>query len=94
MDENKKLLEEAIKHFKSLQKRYTKQHNEKMHTKVAVALEAMEKQIIKKPNKVERIDLYYTVGKCPTCGVNINNGMKHCDNCGQAVTWAEELKND
>ena len=43
--------EEAIKHFKSLQKRYTKEHNGRMCEKVNLALEALEKQIPKKTDR-------------------------------------------
>lgn len=38
------MLEEAIKHFESLQKRYTTQHNGKQCEYVKTALEAMRKE--------------------------------------------------
>ena len=58
--------EEAIKHFKSLQKRYTKEHNGRMCEKVNLALEALEKQIPKKPLHMHKN--YY----CPHCGQAID----------------------
>lgn len=88
--------EEAIKHFKSLQKRYTKEHNGRMCEKVNLALEALEKQIPKKPKRVDHWAL------CPTCyskygfSYDILVGMRglktgecHCLNCGQAILWEE-----
>lgn len=41
--------QEVLKHFKSLQKRYTTEHNGVMCEKDKVAVEAIEKQIPKKP---------------------------------------------
>ena len=82
--------EEAIKHFKSLQKRYTKEHNGRMCEKVNLALEALEKQIPKKPLLMHKN--YY----CPICKEDgwmlwddaIPNDMdKYCGKCGQAIDW-------
>ena len=85
--------EEAIKHFKSLQKRYTKEHNGRMCEKVNLALEALEKQIPKKPLHMHKN--YY----CPICKEDgwmlwddaIPNDMdKYCGKCGQAIDWEED----
>ena len=82
--------EEAIKHFKSLQKRYTKEHNGRMCEKVNLALEALDKQIPKKPLHMHKN--YY----CPICKEDgwmlwddaIPNDMdKYCGMCGQAIDW-------
>ena len=84
--------EEAIKHFKSLQKRYTKEHNGRMCEKVNLALEALEKQIPKKPLHMHKN--YY----CPICKEDgwmlwddaIPNDMdKYCGKCGQAIDWSD-----
>ena len=84
--------EEAIKHFKSLQKRYTKEHNGRMCEKVNLALEALEKQIPKKPLHMHKN--YY----CPICKEDgwmlwddaIPNDMdKYCSKCGQAIDWRD-----
>ena len=58
-----------------------------------MAIEALEKQIPKKP-------VYYIFGKekypkCPCCGDGWNmneygNGMVHCWECGQAIDWSGE----
>ena len=84
--------EETIKHFKSLQKRYTKEHNGRMCEKVNLALEALEKQIPKKPLHMHKN--YY----CPICKEDgwmlwddaIPNDMdKYCGICGQAIDWSD-----
>ena len=85
--------EEAIKHFKSLQKRYTKEHNGRMCEKVNLALEALEKQIPKKPLHMHKN--YY----CPICKEDgwmlwddaIPNDMdKYCGKCGHAIDWSDD----
>ena len=85
--------EEAIKHFKSLQKRYTKEHNGRMCEKVNLALEALDKQIPKKP--LHMYKNYY----CPICKEDgwmlwddaIPNDMdKYCGKCGQAIDWSDD----
>lgn len=99
MIEDKELLEDAIKHFKSLQKRYTREHNGKMCTKVAVALEAMEKQILKKP--VRDNEWHFNL-LCPCCNRKIADTEHRWDiqrqyleeqksrcSCGQAILWEE-----
>ena len=84
--------EEAIKHFKSLQKRYTKEHNGRMCEKVNLALEALDKQIPKKPLHMHKN--YY----CPICKEDgwmlwddavPNDIDKYCGKCGQAIDWEE-----
>ena len=84
--------EEAIKHFKSLQKRYTKEHNGRMCEKVNLALEALEKQVPKKPLHMRKN--YY----CPICKEDgwmlwddaVPNDMdKYCGKCGQAIDWSD-----
>ena len=83
--------EEAIKHFKSLQKRYTKEHNGRMCEKVNLALEALEKQVPKKPiiRKTEDYFGYVEYIICPNCEI-VEFGHEHpcfCKLCGQAIDW-------
>lgn len=83
--------EEAIKHFKSLQKRYTKEHNGRMCEKVNLALEALEKQMPKKPK--DKFTVPYDIlawGICPYCGEGVNSDMKFCSECGQALDWSAD----
>lgn len=54
------------------------------------AIEALEKQILKKPLEDKK---YFGVGKCPVCGVVfISEKMltPFCGNCGQALDWSDE----
>ena len=82
--------EEAIKHFKSLQKRYTKEHNGRMCEKVNLALEALEKQIPKKPTMGK-----YGHTECACCGWIVESfcgdleQYPFCPNCGQAIDWED-----
>ena len=77
--------EEAIKHFKSLQKRYTKEHNGRMCEKVNLALEALEKQMPKKLKSA----------KCQLCNHYIpmvvrDRKMRFCPFCGQKIDWSDD----
>ena len=70
-------------------------------TEYDMAINALEKQIPKKP--IEYEDKYYG---CPACGnpvmhkwekypdvLNDNkNGLPYCLGCGQALDWGENLK--
>ena len=85
--------EEAIKLFKSLQKRYTKEHNGRMCEKVNLALEALDKQIPRKPIIREAEDSFGYVKYilCPNCE-EIDFGHERpcfCRLCGQAIDWEE-----
>lgn len=82
--------EEALKHFKSLQKRYTTQHNGVMCEKVKIAIEAIEKAIAKKPVEYHLggvAPFMFGTGKCPSCDEGCNSDMRYCDKCGQKLRW-------
>ena len=59
---------------------------------VEMAIEALEKQIPKKPiNQSEEYDRTY--GNCPCCGemvVDYPDDFRVCSNCGQRLDWSEE----
>ena len=86
--------EEAIKHFKSLQKRYTKEHNGRMCEKVNLALEALEKQIPKKPLIRKAEDYFGNVKHtlCPNCQETefVFTQPCFCHHCGQAIDWSDD----
>lgn len=56
-----------------------------------VAIEALEKQIPKKPlNQSDEYDRTY--GNCPCCGemvVDYPDDFRVCSNCGQRLDWGE-----
>ena len=64
-----------------------------------VAIEAVEKQIPKKPNRIEYVD-GGAENECPSCKKRIcmvfGNGdtfrwqMPYCCDCGQKLDWSEE----
>lgn len=90
---------EAIKYAKENILAYT---SEMAEFKV-LAIEAIEKQMPKKPNYVPDDDtcVYYH-WECPECGnyysysirktfsVLYNNSVSYCSRCGQALDWSEE----
>lgn len=51
------------------------------------AIEALEKQILKKPIKHEA--KFAPIYECPSCGYIDVYGQEHCDNCGQKLDWSE-----
>ena len=88
--------EEAIKRLKEA--RFTVQPYLYMNEAFDVAIEALEKQMPKKPKEFE--DKYYT---CPECGNLLmykwmvypeklmpkSNGLPCCLNCLQAIDWSD-----
>lgn len=56
------------------------------------AIEALEKQIAKKPKKIETEGYRYTdTYKCPTCKGNFSGTgiADYCYHCGQKLDWSE-----
>ena len=50
-----------------------------------LAVDALEKQIAKKPNPDTK---FYGFGFCPTCNVCfMDNLTNYCGNCGQKLDW-------
>ena len=58
----------------------------------AILDEALEKQIPKKPTKVEEEFRYMEVYKCPNCGKNFSGREinRYCYHCGQCLDWRED----
>ena len=57
-----------------------------------VVVEALEKQIAKKPKKIEIEGYRYTdTYRCPTCGGNFSGTRiaDYCYHCGQKFDWSE-----
>lgn len=58
---------------------------------IDTAIEALEKQIPKKPIKSDREVRYYEVWKCPKCGFEWSSRVvDYCYKCGQAIDWRDE----
>ena len=57
-----------------------------------VVVEALEKQIAKKPRKIEIEGYRYTdTYRCPICGGNFSGTgiADYCYHCGQKLDWSE-----
>lgn len=54
----------------------------------SVAINALEKQIEKKPK--ERDCIGFNTLVCPVCKVALYLYEPYCDNCGQAIDWSDE----
>ncbi len=50
-----------------------------------VAVDALERQVAKKPNPDTK---FYGYGFCPTCNACfMDNSTNYCGNCGQKLDW-------
>lgn len=58
--------------------------NRKMYAELAI--NALEKQIPKKPKTDDRYVMYI----CPCCNDFIKVSHNYCQNCGQAIDWSDE----
>ena len=72
-------VDEAINYFKT-----NPTPRNLWHPAYDVAIEALEKQIPKKP-----IDEYHRTAYCPACG-NLIIDAYCCPECGQKIDWSEE----
>ena len=54
---------------------------------LGTAIEALEKQLAKKPIKHET--KYAPIFECPSCGCVDVYRQKNCDECGQKLDWSE-----
>lgn len=57
---------------------------------IATAIEALEKQIPKKPISLGE-DIDRDVGQCPNCKeiIDTYEDYKYCSDCGQAIDWRD-----
>lgn len=84
--------EEAINSLKTL--KLIVEWGEPMEFQVAIDLgiEALEKQIPKKPNDTQTEGAYsaeFDYG-CPNCGIWFTGKWHYCPCCGQAIDWSDE----
>ena len=55
-----------------------------------IAIEALEKQIPKKPLKSDKTIRYFEVWECPICGFEwCGRVVDYCFKCGQAINWED-----
>ena len=58
------------------------------HEENLIAIQALEKQIPKKPK--ERDCIGFDTLACPECKMALYLYEPYCDNCGQAIDWSNE----
>lgn len=86
--------EQAIAHFKEQIEIFGGEHHEAMK----VAIEALEKQIPKKPKYIKVQNTSFTKAHsrcvCPICNERVDDDGRgyeqpYCMECGQALDWGE-----
>lgn len=88
MDEKK--IREAIETIKS---NYPTSGYYMLCEALDIAIEALEKQLPKKPKKEK--DAYtsklgeFRLAKCPNCGKEVSDRFDVCLECGQKLDWSE-----
>lgn len=87
--------EEAIKDLNAFIE-YYKETTEGYPVCFDKAIEALKKQIPKKPeiDEFEGIDYWrgrylHTQDSCPYCGIRLDTHFDYCCNCGQALDWGK-----
>lgn len=53
-------------------------------------INALEKQIPKKPIEIIQFVDGERLGLCPNCNEGVNEEMNFCDQCSQKLDWSEE----
>ena len=85
--------QEAIKTFKTVVVYAPEKYENKYYKAIMLAIEALEKQIPKKPIKSDRQEIRYTLTyDCPTCGRQFTGTgfADFCYHCGQALDWSDD----
>ena len=85
--------QEAIKTFKTVVVYAPEKYENKYYKAIMLAIEALEKQIPKKPIKSDRQEIRYTLEyDCPTCGRSFTGTgfADYCYHCGQALDWSDD----
>ena len=77
---------EAIKLIENDLKLHSKDLSSKYKNGLRMAIQALEKQIPKKPKTDDR----YVMHICPWCNDFVKVSHNYCQNCGQKLDWSEE----
>ena len=83
--------EEAIKHLKLIVD--NEAYADHFQDVCRMAIEALEKQIPKKPTEVDEREVGWIAFMCPTCNTAVIGQPyrpNNCKHCGQAIDWSEE----
>lgn len=85
--------EEAIEDLTALRGSYREDFNGETIEALNMAIEALEKQIPKKPIAVdwsEEFEGALIEDRCALCSTYLHYIDIYCPNCGQAIDWSEE----
>ena len=68
---------------------------EELTEAMRMSIQALEKQIPKKPPVVNRPSIFIKVPVCPNCSTSehyqpLYGKTKYCSNCGQKLDWSDE----
>lgn len=89
----KKAIEFLRMHFEYLKERWKPYPDYNVLEAIRFAISAIEKQIPKKPKKIEAEGYRYTdTYRCPTCCGNFSGTgiADYCYHCGQKLDWSDE----
>ena len=76
---------EAIKLIENDLKLHSKDLSSKYKNGLRMAIQALEKQIPKKPKTDDR----YVMHICPWCNDFVKVSHNYCQNCGQKLDWGD-----
>lgn len=83
-------IEEAIEYFKERIEYCNRYKRKDLSDKYILAIEALEKQIAKKPTLVIDKSQNPPLYRCP-CGImSYYLEYEYCDECGQKLEWGED----
>ena len=85
--------EEAIDNLKYLISEDCTDSHFDFITEIEMAIEALEKQIPKKPTEVDEREVGWIAFMCPACNTAVIGQPyrpNNCKHCGQAIDWSEE----
>ena len=57
---------------------------------ISMAIEALDKQILKKPIEKYTDHDGTEAGLCPFCNEGVDEKMNFCSYCGQAIDWSDD----
>ena len=77
---------EAIELIEKDLKLHSKDLSSKYKNGLRMAIQALEKQIPKKPKTDDRYVMYI----CPWCNDFVKVSHNYCQNCGQKLNWESE----
>ena len=77
---------EAIELIEKDLKLHSKDLSSKYKNGLRMAIQALEKQIPKKPKTDDR----YVMHICPWCNDFVKVSHNYCQNCGQKLDWGDE----